>query len=286
MAMSVSSASIEGPYRDSLFAARQRLSAVLTRRERMLARVEPLPKQLLRRRIARSVAGGVGIAAGLLMFLTPLVTYLIGLEKPGWLVVGWLFAAPPLALLGYQLGWVAGRGHTSTCMHEGMALSDDAVADLERLEHTPPPAELLIDAAARWERRSVGLPLAAAALLLPLALHLTVYALFFDRFNVNDFAVWITISGVVVGHVHLTLAVLAWRYVGKASRGRAEAADLWRVWWVSALISLVPGVVMMAIPPILVAVTGLAYLPLLVWARRLLEAERLQLGAARARAAA
>lgn len=66
-----------------------------------------------------------------------------------------------------------------------------------------------------WELPSIGFPLMAIALASPLTLHFLVGALIGEA---ADYDGWIVISMAVVGHCHLILAGLAWRFARQIRR--------------------------------------------------------------------
>ena len=104
----------------------------------------------------------------------------------------------------------------------------------------------------------------ALALLAPLTIHLVVYALFRQR-AVDRFDTWIATSLVVVGHAHMVLAYLAWRF---AKRMRALTTEAiaegaagrgFREYGYTVLASAIPSALLYLLPPILTAATGLLF---------------------------
>jgi hypothetical protein len=150
--------------------------------------------------------------------------------------------------------------------------SGDVFADIARLEAEHPVASLHARTAA-LETASIAWPLAAAAALAPLSIHFLV-AGYWAR---GEFDGWMGMSYVVVGHVHLFLALLAVRLARRLRRCDDLASFRLKAWeaygWTVA-VSLVPGAVLYVIPPAVVTLTGL-FIPLLWhWALRTVRRER------------
>jgi hypothetical protein len=104
------------------------------------------------------------------------------------------------------------------------------------------------------------LPMAAAAALLPMTLHMAVMAV---NFRASSAGEWMILSGVIVGHVHLVLIGLCAWFVArmrKDPRGMTPHMG-WLALSICVTVSCVPGVVLLALPPILTAVTGAAFIP-------------------------
>lgn len=126
------------------------------------------------------------------------------------------------------------------------------------------PVRRLMD---RLERASVIWPLVGASLLLPLTAHLLVTApsaLSGSEAFLRGLDGWIALSLAVVGHAHLLVAWRA-RRVGQALL-RGEPTDvvlnaLKTTGW-AALLACVPGLLFLALPPLIVGVTGALVLPL------------------------
>ncbi len=116
---------------------------------------------------------------------------------------------------------------------------------------------------AALELPSLALPMVAACLLLPLTLH----GLLASTHDSNaDFGKWILTSLLIVGHVHLVLAALVVRRVleyRKMSLDElAHAPSGWvHAWGISILAAAIPGAILLLLPPLLTAFTGLAFLP-------------------------
>lgn len=96
----------------------------------------------------------------------------------------------------------------------------------------------------------------------------------------------IGLSVVLVGHAHLALLVCAVRWAFTLrTRATAELrVGLGRAWGkalaISAGIACLPGAVLLGIPPLLVAVTGLLFVPFMYFGTaRILASERIALEA-------
>jgi len=138
----------------------------------------------------------------------------------------------------------------------------DVREDARRTEDAFAPDDLR-ERADVLERASVSRPMIAIALLAPLTIHLIVYGLVGQLRGLDGFDRWIGLSLVVVGHAHLTLAYLGWRFAKNAHalyRGdiaRGAAGSGWSAYGYTVLASALPGAFLYLLPPILTAVTGL-----------------------------
>ena len=166
--------------------------------------------------------------------------------------------------------------------------SGDAAADLARLAGAAPRVVL---GRISWalERWSIAFPMMALCLLAPLTLHFLVAGAFrppMALLEEDAFGTWIAISVAIVGHAHVALAVCCWRFARRArSLESVELMDRGNKDWgtglgVALACSAVPGIVLIALPPLVTLVTGLAFIPAMyVVMRRKLVNERLTLDA-------
>ncbi len=238
------------------------------------------------RRWGRIAAGGVGVA---LAAVWPF-TFLSGQALPSY----WLLGAVAGALGTYGAArLVAGRRAQRLFQPRPIpAPTGDDRADLARLDAACPLATRAA-VLQRLELPSLALPLVAAALLGPLLLHFTVFALWCAATStalaMGDFATWIGLSMAIVGHAHLGLAICVGLFAGKLAR--TETETLANTGWgrdahvaigLSTLVAACPGVVLLAVPPILAAFTAAVLVPTFYWlARRSVLADRRGLDAAR-----
>lgn len=154
--------------------------------------------------------------------------------------------------------------------------------DLSRLERAS-PRELVVRRAHRLEMWSFALPAVSLTLLLPLTLHLVVGTTFLCM-PLAQFNAWILISLLLVGHAHLTLIILSVMHVlrvrSELDRGAAVGGvshGFWALLW-TVTASTIPGALLLCVPPILVALTGLLFIPWMFhWISRRAESERLLL---------
>ncbi|MBX3223387.1 MAG: hypothetical protein KF795_22940 [Labilithrix sp.] len=213
-------------------------------------------------RIARALAGGVGIAGAVCLTASALLTsdgtpthVLLGAGAAS--VATYLLARVVLGVAGsfrQARGWTLPR------------LTGELDADLARIDASNPlhPLARHLGALEAW---STTLPLAAISLLLPLTLHYAFISVTGAE-TAESFARWIRISLVIVGHAHLALMALAIAFGRKLSRlGGEGLATLsihreWaRAWGIVILVSAMPGLFLLAVPPILTAITGIAFIP-------------------------
>lgn len=259
----------------------QRVAELRAARERDAVFVG-VARRVAARRIGRSLAGCVGVAMGGAAFIVTLASLLAEGDGRRYRVAATLLllAAWPAALAVGVVGRLAARWLLAT--EARVTLTGDATRDLARLEARDPLRDA-VGAAIDWERRGAALPLAALSLITPLTIHWVVYMVLSSsgpsslQSLMDDFGTWVTLSVVIVGHAHLALLVAAVRWAVKL---RTLPTDLIRIdvhrrWGVALLvatgIACIPGIVLLAIPPILVAVTGLLFVPAmyLVTARNL-----------------
>jgi hypothetical protein len=243
---------------------RQRVSELWARRERDAVFVE-VARRVASRRIGRAVGGAVGVAFGVATFLVGFAgfpshkataTHLLFLGWPAALVVG-------LACRALAGPLLARRARVS--------LSGNLALDLRALEVDPLRAAC--ERAMAWERASAALPLAAMSLLAPLTIHgllwLALCAANARPDGAEDFGTWIGLSAIIVGHAHLALLVCAVRWARKLRTTETAhlRRGLGRAWGKALLVSMgiacLPGAVLLAIPPMLVGVTGLLFVPLM-----------------------
>jgi len=121
--------------------------------------------------------------------------------------------------------------------------------------------------------RSIVIPTLGIALLLPITLHLPVVLLVADA---GAFDFWVVASLWITGLAHLvfaaTCALRGYRLVtGKPAMSPA------RIYVTTLVTSCVPFVVLWAIPPVLVAITALPFVPMLHAMERRITRERLEL---------
>ncbi len=223
-------------------------------------REERAARAVVKARIARAVAGGVGFAGGLAMFGAAIARGVswglysrMSAPEDG-LLVRVLVCAWVLMGVGYGIGVAAARARADRTLARARAVHPrDAVngrrGELAWLCH-------------RWEEASISLPLAAMAMLLPLTLHLVFWMAVGHVAQWREFDEWIRMSVAWVGIAHVTLAVCAARFAGKVSRTRDIDEDFGtraggRALGITVLASCIPGVVLLGIPPVITAVTGI-----------------------------
>jgi hypothetical protein len=161
-------------------------------------------------------------------------------------------------------------------MSKALSLSGNVRIDLVRVERAQPRriARELIERNEPW---SASLPLVAAALLAPLGLHFLAWLsgwLFYSYSvssvakHVADFDAWIAMSAPIAGIAHVVLAALAALFGMRLPE--KSTADLrakpsregWYALGITAVAGIVPGVLLILIPPLLIGFTGLLFIPL------------------------
>lgn len=192
-----------------------------------------------------------------------------------------LLAAWPAMGAAYLLGkawstWSTGRDRAV------LRETENAQADLVRLEAGWRRVDDVRERADLKERGSVQLPLIALAFLCPLTLHWMIAT----PLSVgHDFDKWIMLSLVLVGHAHLVLAYQAARFARNALNMSAVEVEQtrskkqWAAFGWTVVASALPGALFFLIPPIITAATGLIVAPLMFHsAARWIVDERRELG--------
>lgn len=241
-------------YKDSLYAAR-------CRREEVLRQLSPLPEPVVRihgARLGRAAAGGAGILAFGVMVVD---LALGGRHSSVLLAAAWL-------LMGgtYLVGAAVGRAKLRRLERALLATGeDDVFGHLAEIEAAT-PVERALRLTHRLEVAGFALPMVALTLLTPLFVHLVIGTTLLGV-NIYQFNAWVLISLLLVGHAHLTLLILSVMHVlrirDELNRGGSVAGasrGFWALLWTVAA-SSIPGAVLLCIPPILVALTGLLFVP-------------------------
>ena len=271
------------PFRDQRAALELRLDAARASFGRALGRVPDAVRTVYARRVARAFGGAAATATAVAMFLVAIGRFAGVLEDDeGGLLTHVLFASWALGAAAYFAALPLARLRLGFVLRRALRETADPYADLARLERGS-PARLAAEHADRHERWATALPLAALAFLLPLTLHFPIGWLMGDALRARDFDRWIQLSAVLVGHAHLLLAALCLRFAYQARRRPLESLRRagWKAYGLTVAASAVPGAVLYALPPIIVALTGLIPVPcMFAAARAALERERGVLAAA------
>jgi hypothetical protein len=132
----------------------------------------------------------------------------------------------------------------------------------------------------RWSRApealfaaSVTVPVAGIALLLPITLHLPVVLLIADA---RAFDIWVVASLWITGLAHAVFAALCVRRARQLIAGRPATAPR-KIYVATLVTSCVPFALLWAIPPVLVALTALPFVPMLHALQRLVDRERAEI---------
>jgi hypothetical protein len=246
---------------DPLAIARLRAAAGSTPYARLLA-----ARRVYARRVARASGGLVGLGAGIALFASALWQMSSnGLVASGDPLTLLLFRGWEAAALAYVAGWIAGRIRIARAVARAPSPAEDDAHALATLEAST-PARIVERLASRLETASVALPMMAISFLAPLTIHYLVGRLL-GLFQPGRYDGWIEMSAVIVGHAHVGLAVSCLLFARRARRldvgALAERANTdWLVaLGVATLCGVIPGVLLIAVPPVLVLVTGLAFVP-------------------------
>ena len=138
-------------------------------------------------------------------------------------------------------------------------------------------APLADDDPSRWAGLSLALPSAGIVMMGPLTLHLlAVPAAMVSRTMavMDGFDTWAFWSLVLVGHVHVVCAILAARRGFKLADPTQQAHSVLVIYGVGLALSLVPGIILLAVPTVVVALTGALLLPALTAMDQIAKRER------------
>jgi hypothetical protein len=270
--MNMSAAAI---YRDVEVGLRVRLENGMRARGRKVYAAHPALAQTYARRVGRIAGGAAGVALGLALPAAAGFMAATGSQFDGGLLTMGLIAAVcvSVATTVAARAWAKEHAHGLLSTFE---VSGNVFADIARLESEHPVAELHARTDV-LERASIALPLVAFALLAPLSIHLLVAGVIVR----GHFDAWMALSYALVGHAHLCVAFCGARL---AKRLR-DAEDLtgfapreWKAYWLTVGVSAIPGAILIGIPPLMVAGTGLFFIPgLWGWAVRTVAHERMAL---------
>jgi hypothetical protein len=184
---------------------------------------------------------------------------LVGILLGSWVAMG----------IAYVLGRIVGNLRLERALADAPARSGRPHDELERLRAVGPRHAAVAALLARVCKASVGWPLAAMGLLLPLTLHLGFWTAMGGPGGSgqwSDFDGWIRMTAVYVGVAHLVLAGwsarLGARLEGLTAPAAVARADGWTALGLTSLASCLPGIVMLGVPVLLTAVTGVFFIPL------------------------
>jgi hypothetical protein len=251
-------------YRDAEFYLRDRRDELVAEREAELADAWPDVSRVYARRVGRIAAGWIAICGAVLLVAFSIWRYVEGAATNITLtpiLVGSVVIAP----IAYALGWAVGR-IAIRFQRKDLELTGNAIVDLAQLDHDNRRSAITRHVS-RLERASVAAPLAGWALLTPLTLHFLVAFTQAESWAacVSSFDGWILASLVLTGFAHLTLVFLGWRYADKLRAWDHEREDApngpWSAWGWTILASCVPGIIALGIPPVIVALTGVLFIP-------------------------
>jgi hypothetical protein len=108
-------------------------------------------------------------------------------------------------------------------------------------------------------------PSVGVAMLLPITLHMP----FVLRNGAASFDQWCWLSMVGVGHTHIVFGLLVWDRAHTLANG-GEAISIRSIYLLTCLLAAIPFIV----PVVFVAITGIPFIPLLYWMKRIADADR------------
>ncbi|MEP7122767.1 MAG: hypothetical protein ABJE95_17715 [Byssovorax sp.] len=263
-------------YRNDEDVLQARLGSLIENRHAEVTGIRPEIRNTYSRRVARAVAGGVASLGGLAMFLGGGIWVA---HSRSWLgsppspsdghLTALLLGSVAAAALSYLPARLIAYHEFDRALSHGLSLSGKVRVDLVRLERAQ-PRRIAAEILARAEPWGASLPLIAVALLGPLLLHLLVWIGFTGggaALRLGAFDAWIGLTAPMAGLAHLVLAFRAAVYGQKLKATstddlRRSPSDFgWRSVLSTAVAGLIPGAILVLIPPALIFVTGLLIVP-------------------------
>jgi hypothetical protein len=261
-------------YRDNQGGLRLRRDELVAERARELTAVPSDLRRVYARRASRIAGGVVAIAGAAFMLVAAALSggaeVLLGSPIVKLSLTTILLGGVFLAIPAMVVARIVARIHFRGGLRTALAITDDPTYDIARLE-AGGPLRLACHRADRLERASVALPLVGWSLCAPLVSHFAVYVAlsntqgeWFER-AAREFDSWILISIVVTAAAHAVLVICAVRFAKNLRRANDSAAQPMPSAWAplgwTALAGCLPGVVLYVVPPVLVVLTGLAFIP-------------------------
>jgi hypothetical protein len=261
-------------YRDNQGGLRLRRAELVAERTREL---DALPSDLRRahaRRVSRIAGGTVAIAGVVLMLVAAglssgaevvLGSPIVKVPLTPFLIGGVLLAIPAMIVARLTARLALPRG-----LRGGLSITGDAHYDVARLE-AGGPLRWACERVDRLERASVAVPLVAWSLCAPLLSHFGVFLGFFSTSGdwseraFHEFDSWILASIVLTAAAHGALVFCSLRFAKNLRRANDSAAQPMPSAWAplgwTVLAGCVPGIVLFLVPPVLVVLTGIAFIP-------------------------
>ncbi|WP_394822087.1 hypothetical protein [Pendulispora albinea] len=254
------------PYRDVCSLLRRRRDELIDGWQRSLGAADDLAS-IYARRHARAVAGCVAIFGAAIMILRAVLRSVEAFADSSFasvrltqILIATLAAIAP----AYFMTRVLAKAHFAHVLGELYVATDDVRRDLEDLE-SGKPRDLAVALVDGLEYRSVALPLIGWSLVAPLSIHLAIAAPFAGSNFFEAFDVWIGLSMVIVGLAHIVLVALSWCFAKNlrawSSDSEETLPDGWSVLGWTVGIGSIPGAVLLFVPTILIAITGVAFIP-------------------------
>lgn len=263
-------------YRNDEEVLQARLGSLLDSRSAEIAGIPTELRDVYARRVARAVAGGLASLGGAAVLLGGGLSCIaggswgkLGAQETGGTLVALLGGSVLVGALALLPARLLARRAFDSSISKALSLSGSVRIDLVRVERAQ-PRRIARDLVQRHEALSASLPLVAAALLAPLGIHLLIW--FFATgglaaTHLGAFDTWIALTAPIAGLAHLVLAGLGARF-GLRLRERSTAElrikpsrDGWIALAITAFAGMIPGALLVLIPPVLIGLTGLAFIP-------------------------
>jgi hypothetical protein len=261
-------------YRDPADGWRARYASLLAARLGEMAVLPAELRSIHARRTARVAAGVFGFVGSTVVFAMALAQVarhgLFEMESTG--SAGALLTSLFLAVVAgtglvYAAAWLCSWQRFARTVLHALLPSGDLFADLEVLSRVS-AASAARELTTRLERPSVMWPLLAVVMNAPLMLHWLAAGVA-DRAlpEPHSFGLWIALSALLVGHCHVYLAYRAWNFAADLSQTPNNElfrhdSEGWVALWGAVGWSLITGLLLFGVPTLLVAATGVLFVPL------------------------
>lgn len=260
-------------YRDPRYAASIRLEQLQERGRELGDQIPAEIRTIHARRSARSAAGTSAVLGFFLVALLTGWNFLVASsERDPDVHPTFVLASAVLAtIVIYGVTYHRAKRRFDSLVLASFDTSEDALAQVARLE-SDGVRRAAARITSRGERSSLALPLAGLGLLGPLTIHLVVWLVLhigdMDSTRwVRSFDWWIAATLFLVGIAHGVLAYQAWRFAGIAEQMPTRRLEVespiggWAALGWTVLGSLLPGLIALAIPPVIVFLTGALFVP-------------------------
>lgn len=266
-----------GIYRNQLNSLLRLHLELSERRHRELEQLPGEVRSLYARRVARTVAGVTSFVAMTCVFLLSaamMVYYAFDIPRPVAFAIGVATVSTwgVIALSYFAARWWANRWFSRRLVLQEASDIHASISYLTRFD----PREVVSKTVGQWERRGIAWPLMGIAMIAPLMIHYFVASLLSGQLApLDEFGMWVGLSALIVGHVHYFVGAQGAAFARDVVESTDDRLPLlkgrgWRALVVAVGTSLMPGLAALGIPCLVVALTGVVFLPACYWAMHVL----------------